>query len=118
MDWLYEPLSGTLWLVLNGSLVALVLMLALTRLRGTWFAVLAGSNMAFLLLLTSSLDRFESSPWWLQVFIQRLIELPVVCGVAVLCVVQARRLMPSEDGLRKALRAAPALLGGAGSWLS
>ncbi len=113
MGWLSELLSRPLWLILNGSFVMLVFLLALTRLRGTWFAVLAGSNMLILLLLSSSVEHFESSPWRLQVFIQRFMEFPLVCGVAVLCLVQSRRMTLSEHRLRKTLRAAPALLVGA-----
>jgi len=113
MDWVSVLLSGLLWLVLNGSLAVLVLVLALTRLRGTWFAVLAGSNVVILLVLSSSVEHFESSPWRLQVLIQRFMEFPLVCGVAVLCVLQSRRLTLSEGRLRKTLGAAPAVLIGA-----
>lgn len=110
MDWLSELLSRPFWLILNGSLTVIVFALALTRLRGSWFAVLAGSNMAILLLLSSSLEQFETSSWRLQVLVQRFMEFPLVCGVAVLCTVQMRRIARSEHRLRKILRAAPALL--------
>lgn len=115
MDWLSELLSRPLWLILNGSLAVVVVALALTRLRGSWFTILAGSNMAILLLLSSSLEQFETSSWRLQVLVQRFMEFPLVCGVAVLCIVQTRRVAPSEHRLRKILRAAPALL--IGTWL-
>lgn len=113
MGWVSDLLSSPLWLVLNGSLVVLVFVLAVTRLRGSWFAVLAGTNIAILLLLSSSVQHFESSPWRLQVLIQRFMEFPLVCGVAVLCLVQSRRTMLSERRLRKILRVAPAVLFGA-----
>ncbi len=109
-DWLFEPLPTNFTLLLSLTLTVVILMLALTRLRGTWLASLAAGNMAFLLLWTSLLNLFELPPWRLQVVIERLVELPLVCGLAVLCFVQARRLLPSEHRLRQVLQAAPALL--------
>ena len=110
MAWLLDPLSRTLGLLLSGSLAVAVLTLALTRLRSTHLAALAGANLTILFLWFLALDRFGLPTWGLQVLFQRLMELPLVGGVAALCVVQARRLMPSEHRLRRALRAAPALL--------
>lgn len=111
MDWLSENLPGTLGLIVGGALATAVLALAVTRLRGTWFAALAGANIALFLVWTILLGDLGLAPWRLQVVIQRLIELPLICGLAVVCVVQARRLPPSESRLAVVLRAAPTLLG-------
>ncbi len=110
MDWLFEPLPTTLGFIMGGSFAAAVLTIAVTRLRGTWLATLAGANMAIIVLWALSLSYFEPAPWRLQVVVQRLTELPLVGGLAILCVVQARRLPRSESRLAKILLAAPVVL--------
>ena len=113
MDWLFEPLPKTLGFVMGGFFTAAVLTIAVTHLRGTRLALLAGANMACILAWTLSLSYFEPAPWRLQVVVQRLVELPLISGLAVLCVLQARRLPLSEPRLAWALRSAPVLLAGA-----
>lgn len=115
MDWLFEPIPKAVGLIASGLLTVAVLAIAVTRLRGTRLAALAGANMAIVLMWTLLLGHFEPAPWRLQVLIQRLIELPLLCGLAVLCLVQARRLPRSESRLAGALQAAPVLL--AGAWV-
>jgi hypothetical protein len=110
MDWLSEFVPATPSLVLSLFLLAFVLLLALTRLRGTWFAALAGSSMAIIFLVMSSVGQTDALSWRFQVIIQRFVELPVVCGVAVMCIVQVRRLTPSDNRFQIVLRVAPALL--------
>ena len=111
MDWLFQPLPRTPVLFLSASLAVVVLLLALTRLRRTRLAPLAAANLALIVMWGAMWGVFEPSPWRTQVVVMRFMELPVVCGIAVLCVAQAGRLTPSEYRLRRALRAAPALLG-------
>lgn len=110
MDWLFEPLPRMLALVLSVFILGTVTVLALTRLRGTWFAPLAAANLALVLLWGHVWEVFEPAPWRIQVAVMRLMELPLLTGLAVLCVVQARRLTPSEHRLRWALRVAPTVL--------
>lgn len=110
MEWWLEPLPRTFGIGLVMALAVCFAVLYQTKARGSKLAMLASLNCTIFSVFGVAIFFFDLPAWRIQIFIERLIELPVVTSIAILCLLLARRMTESEPCLKRVLLVAPAAL--------